>query len=106
MFNALSVAGFGGSIANAFSPDSKVLGQSAASARETVKKLDDIASPLQQMTNFFASIDNGIVKLVDFAKRSLVNEEGQRVFKSFDHYQENEAQPYVVQAARELAQLL
>ena len=36
----------------------------------------------------------------------LVNEEGQRVFKSFDHYQENEAQPYVVQAARELAQLL
>ena len=77
MFNALSVAGFGGSIANAFSPDSKVLGQSAASTRETVKKLDDIASPLQQMTNFFASIDNGIVKLVDFAKRSLVNEEGQ-----------------------------
>ena len=77
MFNALSVAGFGGSIANAFSPDSKVLGQSAASARETVKKLDDISSPLQQMVNFFASIDNGIVKLVDFAKKSLVNEEGQ-----------------------------
>ena len=77
MFNALSVAGFGGGVANAFSPDSKVLGQSAASARETVKKLDDISSPLQQMVNFFASIDNGIVKLVDFAKRSLVNEEGQ-----------------------------
>ncbi len=77
MFNALSVAGFGGSIANAFSPDSKVLGESAAPARETVKKLDDIASPLQQMVNFFASIDNGIVKLVDFAKRSLINEEGQ-----------------------------
>ena len=77
MFNSLSVAGFGGGVANAFSPDSKVLGQSAASARETVKKLDDISSPLQQMVNFFASIDNGIVKLVDFAKRSLVNEEGQ-----------------------------
>ena len=30
MFNALSVAGFGGSIANAFSPDSKVLGESVA----------------------------------------------------------------------------
>ena len=29
------------------------------------------------MVNFFASIDNGIVKLVDFAKKSLVNEEGQ-----------------------------
>ena len=52
------------------------------------------------------SADWAAGKLVDFAKRSLVNEEGQRVFKSFDHYQENEAQPYVVQAARERAQLL
>ena len=77
MLGELSVAGFGGGLANAFSPDSKVLGESAAPARETVKKLDDIASPLQQMVNFFASIDNGIVRLVDFAKRSLVNEEGQ-----------------------------
>ena len=77
MLGELSVAGFGGGLANAFSPDSKVLGESAAPARETVKKLDDIASPLQQMVNFFASIDSGIVKLVDFAKRSLVNEEGQ-----------------------------
>ena len=77
MLGELSVAGFGGGLANAFSPDSKVLGESAAPARETVKKLDDIASPLQQMVNFFASIDNGIVKLVDFAKKSLVNEQGQ-----------------------------
>ena len=29
MFGELSVAGFGGGVANAFSPDSKVLGQSA-----------------------------------------------------------------------------
>jgi len=36
----------------------------------------------------------------------LVNEEGQRVFKSFSHYQENETEPYVIQAARELAQVL
>lgn len=36
----------------------------------------------------------------------LVDEEGNRVFKSFDHYQQNESEPFVIQAARELAQLL
>jgi len=36
----------------------------------------------------------------------LVDEENKRVFKSFDHYVENENEPYLVQAARELAQLL
>ena len=36
----------------------------------------------------------------------LVDEEGNRVFKSFDHYQQNESEPFVIQAARELAQVL
>jgi len=36
----------------------------------------------------------------------LVDEEGNRVFKSFDHYQQNEGEQFVVQAARELAQVL
>ena len=36
----------------------------------------------------------------------LVDEEGNRVFKSFDHYQQNEGEQFVIQAARELAQLL
>ena len=36
----------------------------------------------------------------------LVDEENKRLFKSYDHYIENENEPYLVQAARELAQLL
>ena len=34
----------------------------------------------------------------------LVDEEGNRVFSNFDHYQQSESEPFVIQAARELAQ--
>tara|TARA_R110000765_G_scaffold141264_3_gene242044 strand:- start:5218 stop:6168 length:951 start_codon:yes stop_codon:yes gene_type:complete len=36
----------------------------------------------------------------------LVNEEGQKVFNNFDHYKDNENEPFVIDSARELAQLL
>jgi len=36
----------------------------------------------------------------------LVDEEGQKVFNNFDHYRGNENEPFVIDAARELAQLL
>ena len=36
----------------------------------------------------------------------LVDEEGNRVFSNFDHYQQSESEPFVIQAARELAQVL
>lgn len=36
----------------------------------------------------------------------LVNEEGQKVFNNFDHYKDNEDEPFVIESARELAQLL
>ena len=36
----------------------------------------------------------------------LVDEEGQKVFNNFDHYKDNEDEPFVIEAARELAQVL
>ena len=62
MFNSLSVAGFGGGVANAFSPDSKVLGQSAASARETVKKLDDIS--MKNTWDYVTDMYEGVINEV------------------------------------------
>jgi hypothetical protein len=36
----------------------------------------------------------------------LVDEEGKKVFNNFDHYKDNENEPFVIESARELAQLL
>ena len=56
------------SFGSAFTSDSPAL---ASPAKETVKTLDDTRSPIIQMSEFFASIDSGIIKLVNIAKQSL-----------------------------------
>ena len=43
----------------------------ARETREVVKTLEEVKSPLIQMSEFFAGIDSGIIKLVNIAKQSL-----------------------------------
>ena len=43
----------------------------AKETREVVKTLEEVKSPLIQMSEFFAGIDSGIIKLVNIAKQSL-----------------------------------
>jgi hypothetical protein len=48
--------------------------------------------------------DNARFGFIGYA--CLVDEENKKVFKSYDHYVENENEPFVIQGARELAQML
>ena len=53
---------------SSFTSESKAL---ASPAKETVKAIEEVKSPLIQMSEFFAGIDSGIIKLVNIAKQSL-----------------------------------
>ena len=57
----------GGVFSNTFGNSS----QSLRNSTETVKVLNEVKSPLIQMSEFFAGIDSGIIKLVNIAKESL-----------------------------------
>ena len=52
-----------------FKSESKALGGSQKIVKEVVKQ--EISSPLQDMSNFFAGIDKSLINLVDFAKKSF-----------------------------------
>ena len=67
MYNAQP---FAAGIGSSFNADSVAL-SSDRTSRDTVKVLNEVKSPLIQMSEFFAGIDNGIIKLVDIAKKSL-----------------------------------
>ena len=67
MFNAQP---FAAGIGSSFNADSVAL-SSDRTSRDTVKVLNEVKSPLIQMSEFFAGIDSGIIKLVDIAKKSL-----------------------------------
>lgn len=53
-----------------FSSDSSAVAP-AKESREVVKTLNEVKSPLIQMSEFFAGIDSGIINLVNIAKQSL-----------------------------------
>ena len=53
---------------SSFTSESKAL---ASPANETVKAIEEVKSPLIEMSEFFAGIDSGIIKLVNIAKQSL-----------------------------------
>jgi len=57
-------------ISTPFSSDSSAVAP-PRETREVVKTLDEVKSPLIQMSEFFAGIDSGIIKLVNIAKESL-----------------------------------
>ena len=67
MYNAQP---FAAGVGSSFNNDSPAL-SSDRTSRDTVKVLNEVKSPLIQMSEFFAGIDNGIIKLVDIAKQSL-----------------------------------
>jgi hypothetical protein len=67
MFNAQP---FAAGIGSSFNADSPAL-SSDRTSRDTVRVLNEVKSPLIQMSEFFAGIDAGIIKLVNFAKESL-----------------------------------
>ena len=67
MFNAQP---FAAGIGSSFNADSVAL-SSDRTSRDTVKVLNEVKSPLIQMTEFFAGIDSGIINLVNIAKKSL-----------------------------------
>jgi hypothetical protein len=67
MYNAQP---FAAGVGSSFNNDSPAL-SSDRTSRDTVKVLNEVKSPLIQMSEFFAGIDNGIIKLVDIAKKSL-----------------------------------
>ena len=67
MFNAQP---FAPGVGSSFNSDSVAL-SSDRTSRDTVKVLNEVKSPLIQMSEFFAGIDSGIIKLVDIAKKSL-----------------------------------
>ena len=67
MFNAQP---FAPGVGSSFNADSVAL-SSDRTSRDTVKVLNEVNSPLIQMSEFFAGIDSGIIKLVDIAKKSL-----------------------------------
>ena len=67
MFNAQP---FAPGVGSSFNADSVAL-SSDRTSRDTVKVLNEVKSPLIQMSEFFAGIDSGIIKLVDIAKKSL-----------------------------------
>ena len=67
MFNAQP---FAAGVGSSFNNDSPAL-SSDRTSRDTVKVLNEVKSPLIQMSEFFAGIDSGIIKLVDIAKKSL-----------------------------------
>ena len=67
MFNAQL---FAPGVGSSFNADSHAL-SSDRTARDTVKVLNEVKSPLIQMSEFFAGIDSGIIKLVEIAKKSL-----------------------------------
>ena len=61
---------FAAGIGSSFNADSPAL-SSDRTSRDTVRVLNEVKSPLIQMSEFFAGIDIGIIKLVDIAKQSL-----------------------------------
>ena len=61
---------FAPGVGSSFNADSPAL-SSDRTSRDTVKVLNEVKSPLIQMSEFFAGIDSGIIKLVDIAKKSL-----------------------------------
>jgi hypothetical protein len=67
MFNAQP---FAAGIGSSFNADSVAL-SSDRTSRDTVKILNEVKSPLIQMSEFFSGIDSGIIKLVEIAKKSL-----------------------------------
>ena len=67
MFNAQP---FAPGVGSSFNADSVAL-SSDRTSRDTVKVLNEVKSPLIQMSEFFAGIDSGIIKLVNIAKQSL-----------------------------------
>ena len=67
MFNAQP---FAAGIGSSFNADSVAL-SSDRTSRDTVKVLNEVKSPLIQMSEFFSGIDSGIIKLVEIAKKSL-----------------------------------
>ena len=67
MYNAQP---FAAGVGSSFNNDSSAL-SSDRTSRDTVKVLNEVKSPLIQMSEFFAGIDIGIIKLVDIAKQSL-----------------------------------
>ena len=67
MYNAQP---FAAGIGSSFNADSVAL-SSDRTSRDTVKVLNEVKSPLIQMTEFFAGIDSGIINLVNIAKKSL-----------------------------------
>jgi len=67
MYNAQP---FAAGVGSSFNNDSSAL-SSDRTSRDTVKVLNEVKSPLIQMSEFFAGIDSGIIKLVDIAKKSL-----------------------------------
>ena len=67
MFNAQP---FAPGVGSSFNADSVAL-SSDRTSRDTVKVLNEVKSPLIQMSEFFAGIDSGIIKLVEIAKKSL-----------------------------------
>jgi len=67
MYNAQP---FAAGVGSSFNNDSPAL-SSDRTSRDTVKVLNEVKSPLIQMSEFFAGIDIGIIKLVDIAKQSL-----------------------------------
>jgi len=61
---------FAPGVGSSFNADSPAL-SSDRTSRDTVKVLNEVKSPLIQMSEFFAGIDSGIIKLVNIAKQSL-----------------------------------
>ena len=61
---------FAAGIGSSFNADSVAL-SSDRTSRDTVKVLNEVKSPLIQMSEFFSGIDSGIIKLVEIAKKSL-----------------------------------
>lgn len=78
----------------------------ALEIRELRIEFRDLISEKNSMDSNTAEGQADNARFAYLAYACLVNEEGQRVFNSFDHYKDNENEPFVIAAARELAQVL
>jgi len=78
----------------------------ALEIRELRMEFRDLIAEKNSMDSNTAEGQADNARFTYLAYACLVNEEGKKVFNNFDHYKDNENEPFVIEAARELAQVL
>jgi len=78
----------------------------ALEIRELRIEFRDLIAEKNSMDSNTAEGQADNARFTYLAYACLVDEEGQKVFNNFDHYKDNDDEPFVIEAARELAQVL